>query len=168
MLLLVGAAVCGLLAAWAIAAALGSSWAPWTGASVHASASLRTLILAAAVAALVLLVWLVLRGAREWLWLSLDNGGLLVPAADLEARLAEAAERHADVLRAEVRLRRRGGVAEAGLQLTARPLTDTRALEGEVAATVARELTAITGLPCGPVAAEARAVTVHRLPRYLA
>ncbi len=168
MLLLVGAAVCALLAVWAVGAAFGRSWTPWLGTSLRAGAATRTLVLAVVVAVLVLLVWLVLRGARESLWLPLGNGGLLVPAADVEARLAEAAERHPDVLRAEARLRSNGGTPGAGLRLVARPLADAPTLEAEVVAAVARELTAITGLASGPVAAKARVVSVHRLPRYLA
>jgi hypothetical protein len=116
------------------------------------------------------LVWLVLRHDADAIWLpsSAGDGGVLVPAADLERLAGSAAGRsHPDVVRAAVELSSRGAALRARVRIHARPLADAGAVGAAVDEAVRRQVVRLSGAELGRVDVRVSVLRVKQLVRYL-
>ena len=116
------------------------------------------------------LIWMVLRHDSGALWLASEagDGGVLVPKGDLERLVSSAAGRsHADVLRAEAELWRRGGELRGRVQVVARPLADAALVGAAVEERTRRQAARLTGLELSRVDVRVRVLQVRQLLRYL-
>jgi hypothetical protein len=149
------------------AAAFGSDFSPLRASPFGSDHAALGWLLAAVVAALVVLVWLVLRDADEELWLPGTRGGVLVSAAALERLAEEAAARDPDVVRAEADLVVRGGSLGGVVRVYGRPLGDAGHLAGRVGEAVGGALAAVVGSAALDVKVKPRILAVRQLARYL-
>jgi len=124
-------------------------------------------LLAALIATLVALVWLVVRDARDELWLAGERGGVLVSAGALERLAEEAAARDPEVVRAEADLSVRRGVLRGRVRVYGRPLGDADRLARLVGEAVGGALAAAVGAAAVDVRVTPRILSVRQLARYL-
>ena len=167
VLLVAGAAALLLLALALAAAALHRSFSPLAYLGLPAAPAARAWLLVGAIVVLALLVWLILRADEEVFWLSAGSGGVLVPAAALQGFAERAACRHPEVVRAEARLRVRGGSLSGTLRLFCRPLAEAERVRADVEAVVRDELTTAAGAEMGTLAVRSRVLAVRHLKRHL-
>jgi len=159
-LLLAGGIVVLLFATRLTAAAFHYSFTPFRYLGIPAGHDARALLLLAAVVALLVLVWLVLREGQDMLWLQAAGGGVLVSTA-------AAARSNPEVVRAEASLRLRGGRVAGSVRLYGRPLGDAARLAAAVEPVVQARLLAVSGAEPGRVVVRPRILTVPQLKRYL-
>ncbi len=168
MLLVAGGVVLALLALVLVAAALNRSFSPLVYLGLPGTHSGRAWWLAAVIAVLAVLVWLVLRAGDETLWLSEGRGGVMAPAAALEGLAERVACRHPEVVRAQARLRVGGGYTLGGtLRLYCRPLAAAEGVRRDVEAAVRAELAAATGAQLGALVVRPRVLAVGQLKSHL-
>jgi hypothetical protein len=152
-----------------VAAALGHDFSPFPYITPGGHAFLAWLLLLGMVA-LAVLVWLVLRHDAEALWLpsAAGDGGVLVPAADLERPAGSAAGRaHPDVVRAAVELSGRGAGVRGRVRVYARPLADAGVVRGAVDEAVRRQVARLTGAELERLDVRVRVLKVTQLVRHL-
>ncbi len=166
-LLLIGGLVALLFAMRLVAAAFDCDFSPFPYLRLPTDPGLVAWLLAAAVAGVGALVWLVARHGEPTLWLRHGSGGVLVPAAALQRLVEQAAARHPEVVRAEAELRVSGGRLGATVRVYGRPLADPARLAAEVEPLVVRRLFVIAGADPAAVAVKPRILTVPQLKRYL-
>ena len=166
-LLLIGGLVALLFAMRLVAAAFSCDFSPFPYLHLPTDPGLVAWLLAAAVAGLGLLVWLVARFGEPTLWLRQGTGGVLVPAAPLQRLVEQAAARHPEVVRAEAELRVTGGRLGGVVRVYGRPLADPARLAAEIQPLVVRRLFVIAGTDPGGVTVKPRILTVPELKRYL-
>lgn len=148
-------------------AAIGCGFSPLTSLPFGRDHAAMAWSLAALMATLVVLVWLVLRDAREELWLQGEQGGVLVSADALERLAEEAAARDPEVVRAVAGLHVSGGVLRGRVRVYGRPFGDAARLAETVAAAVGGELAAAVGAAAVDVRVKPRILGVRQLARYL-
>jgi len=166
-LLLAGGIVVLLFATRLTAAAFHYSFTPFRYLGIPAGHDARALLLLAAVVALLVLVWLVLREGQDMLWLQAAGGGVLVSTAAVERTVEAAARSNPEVVRAEASLRLRGGRVAGSVRLYGRPLGDAARLAAAVEPVVQARLLAVSGAEPGRVVVRPRILTVPQLKRYL-
>jgi hypothetical protein len=167
VLLLAGGCVALLYALRLAAAALGWGFSPFTYVYLPEDQGTVAWLLAAAVVALGLLVWLVLRHGEATVWLPRDGGGVLVPVAPLQRLVEQAAARHPEVVRAEADIKATGGRLGGVVRIYGRPLADPVRLAAEVEPLVVRRLFVIAGADPAAVAVRPRILKVSELKKYL-
>lgn len=153
-----------------VAAAAGWSFSPFGYVTPPGGHSLRAWVLLAIVVVLAALLYLVLRGTGDALWLpsTAAPGGVLVPAADLEQPVAAAAARtHPDILRADAELFTRGGELCGRMTVYARPLAARDGVREAAEAAVRRQVTRITGRELARFNVRVKVLRVGQLARYL-
>lgn len=166
-LLLVGGVVALLFALRLAAVALGWDFTPFTYVSLPDDQGTVAWLLAAAVAVVGLLVWLVARHGEPSVWLPREAGGVLVPVAPLQRLVEQAAARHPEVVRADVVIKVTGGRLGGVVRIYGRPLADPVRLAAEVEPLVVRRLFVITGADPAAVAVKPRILKVPELKKYL-
>lgn len=149
------------------AAAFDCDFSPLASLPVGRDHAALAWLAAALLAALVVLVWLVLRDAHEELWLVGERGGVLVSADALERLAEEAAARDPDVVRADADLHVSGGRLRGRVRVYGRPLGDAGRLAGAVDAAVGGALAAAVGTAAVDVRVKPRILSVRQLARYL-
>ncbi len=167
LLLLVAGLVALAFAARLTAVAFHRGFSPFHHFGAMAAPATRAWLLAAAMFALVVLLWLVLRSAEETVWLAGEGGGVLVPAAGLERIAEQAAALDPDVVRCEARVRQRAGAPVASLVTYARPYTDRARLMVAVERAVRGRLALVTGVEPGAVTVRTRVLDTRSLARHL-
>jgi hypothetical protein len=153
-----------------VAVALGYDFSPFPYITPGGGHALLAWLLLLAMAVLAVLVWMVLRHDADALWLAspAGDGGVLVPAEDLERLVSSASGRaHADVVRAQAELWQRGGDLRCRVRVWARPLADADAVSAAVAAAAQRQAERITGLELARVGVRVKVLRVAQLARYL-
>jgi hypothetical protein len=152
-----------------VAAAFDCDFSPFAYITPGGHAFMAWLLLSAMIV-LAGLVWLVLRHDADAIWLpsSAGDGGVLVPAADLERLAGSAAGRsHPDVVRAAVELSSRGAALRARVRIHARPLADAGAVGAAVDEAVRRQVVRLSGAELGRVDVRVSVLRVKQLVRYL-
>ena len=153
-----------------VAAAFDCDFSPFKYITPGGGHALLAWLLVLAMAVLAGLVWLVLRHDAGDLWLpsAAGDGGVLVPSGDLERPAASAAVRaHADVVRAEVELGRRGADLRGRVDVWARPLAGSEGVAGAVDEAVRRQVARLTGRDLGRLDVRVRVLKVTQLARHL-
>jgi hypothetical protein len=153
-----------------VAAAFDWDFSPFPYITPGGGHALLAWLLLLAMAVLAVLVWLVLRHDADALWLAspAGDGGVLVPADDLERLVSSASGRaHADVVRAEAELWQRGGELRGRVRVWARPLADADAVGGAVTAAARRQAGRISGQELARVDVRVKVLRVAQLARYL-
>jgi hypothetical protein len=153
-----------------VAAALDKDFSPFSYVTPGGGHALLAWLLVLAMAVLAGLVWLVIRHDAGDLWLpsAAGDGGVLVPSGDLERPAASAAVRsHADVVRAEVELGRRGADLRGRVDVWARPLASSDGVAAAVDAAVRRQVVRLTGRDLGRLDVRVRVLKVTQLVRHL-
>lgn len=167
LLLLGGGLVALLFAMRLTAAAFDCDFSPFPYLDLPLSPAMRAWLLALVVGVLATLIWLVLRHGERMLWLSGPTGGVLAPASDLERVVEAVACRHPEVVRAQARLRIRGGAPTGTLHIFCRPLVDPAPVAAEVGGEGRRELSAMTGRAAAKLTVRPRVLAVKQLKRHL-
>ena len=167
-MLLAAAGVVALLFAMRLtAAAFGCDFSPFPYLGISTDHGTRAVLLALALAGLIVLVSLVLRHGEEMLWLPVEGGGVLMPAAALARLVEQTAGKHPEVVRADAALRVRDGAVTGTVRVYGRPLTDPTRFAAEVEPAVRGSLARVVGAASGPVVVRPRVLTVPQLKRYL-
>jgi hypothetical protein len=149
--------------------AAGWDFSPFTYITPSGHALLAWLLVIA-MAVLAGLIWLVLRHDADAVWLAspAGDGGVLVPKADLERLVSNAAGRaHPDVVRAEAQLWRRRGELRGRVQVWARPLASPEAVSAAVEEGVRLQVARLTQTDLGRADVRVRVLRVAQLVRYL-
>lgn len=129
---------------------------------------LRVWLLAAAIVAIGVLVWLVVRHDEDRVWLAAGaSGGVLVPLGPLVQLVEWAAARHPEVVRAEASVKMTGSGLRGTVLVYGRPLADPVRLAAEVEPLVRRRLAHVIGTEPASVLVKPRILTVPQLKRYL-
>ncbi len=150
------------------AASFDCTFSPFSYQTLFGDHAAQAWLLGAALLALAVLVWLVLRHGDDMLWLASGDGGVLVCAADLERPAGVAAAGcHADVVRAEIELFKRGGALRARARVSARPLADVAALKAAVDQAVRTAVVQLAGRDLERLDIRIRVLTVPQLARHL-
>jgi hypothetical protein len=166
-LLLAGGVVALLFAMRLVAAAFDCSFSPFPYLYLPEDQGTVAWLLVAAVVAVGLLVWLVVRHGEPTVWLPHESGGVLVPLAPLQRLVEQAAARHPEVVRAEADIKASGGRLGGVVRVYGRPLADPARLAAEVEPLVVRRLFVITGADPAAVAVRPRILTVPQLKKFL-
>jgi hypothetical protein len=170
LLLLASGVVAALFALRLIAVAADWSFSPFTYITPSSGHSLLAWLLVIAMAVLAGLIWLVLRHDADALWLASSggDGGVLVPKADLERLVTNAAGRaHPDVVRAETELWQRGGEVRCRVKVWARPLAAADGVRAAVEESARRQVARLTQSDLGRADVRVRVLRVAQLVRYL-
>lgn len=153
-----------------VAAAFEWDFSPFPSITPGGGHALLAWLLLLGMAVLAGLVWLVLRHDTDALWLPSPSGdgGVLVPAGDLERPAASAAGRaHPDVVRAEVELSKRGSELRGRVTVWARPLANADAVGDVADAAVRRQVARIAGRDLARLDVRVKVLRVTQLARYL-
>ena len=145
------------------AAGFGCGFSPFAFLGLPQDHGWQVVLFTALVAACVALLSLLVGDGRDELWLAGADGGVLVPSDAVELLLRDAALAHAEVVRAEVAVRLRGGKPAATLDVDLRPLVGGEAVAAELAAAARRSLARVTGLAEVQVRVRSRVLTVKQL-----
>ncbi len=163
VVLLMAAAVAVYLAVHFFAVARGSSFAPFT-TGTHGD---RLVVMLAALVLLVGLLAVLLRRAGRPVWLTAEQGGVLVAPGTIAEPLQRELAFNAEVVGAHVHVSSRGGRLRADAQVAVRPLADAKRLRAEFSATVSALLGRITGVEPDRVNVNVRVLNVRQLGRHL-
>ena len=170
LLLLAGGLVALLFAIRLAAAALDRDFSPFPYITPGGGHALLAWLLLLAMAVLAGLVWLVLRHDADALWLAspAGDGGVLVPAGDLERPAVSATGRsHPDVVRAEVELFQRGAELRGRVSVWGRPLADAGVLRAAADDAVRRQVARLTGRDLARLDVRVKVLKVTQLARHL-
>jgi len=170
LLLLAGGLVALLFAMRLTAAAFDCDFSPFPYVTPGGGHALLAWLLLLAMAVLAGLVWLVLRHDADALWLPSPDGGggVLVLSDDLERPAGSAVGRsHADVVRAEVELFKRGADLRGRVDVWARPLADADAVRDAAGEAVRRQVARLTGRDLARLDVRVRVLRVTQLARHL-
>jgi hypothetical protein len=149
---------------------VGWDFSPFTYITPSSGHALLAWLLVIAMAVLAGLIWLVLRHDADALWLAspAGDGGVLVPKADLERLVSNAAGRaHPDVVRAEAELWQRGGELRSRVRVWARPLANAEVVRAAVEHGVRRQAGRLTQTDLGRTEVRVSVLKVAQLVRYL-
>jgi hypothetical protein len=166
----VGGLIALLFAMRLVAAAFDCDFSPFPYVTPGGGHALLAWLLLLGMAVLAGLVWLVLRHDADALWLPspAGDGGVLVPADDLERPAASAAGRaHPDVVRAESELFKRGSELRGRVTVWARPLANADVVRDAAEAAVRRQVTRIAGRDLARLDVRVKVLKVTQLARHL-
>lgn len=167
LLLLAAAVFFVLLAVRFTAAAIGSSFSPWSYIGVPGDPAQRVAVLVGVAVVGVLLMVAGMRLRDPLLRVDVPNGRVMVRAQAIEQELAATMADDPDVVRTDARVRSRHGELLAELEIVARPLTDTDRVRAEAAERMQQALCDAAGLTCPRPRIEVHCATVAELVRYL-
>lgn len=163
----VGGVAAALLAVSFAAAVFGWDFMPMDSLMSTGGHVVRAVLLCAALVILAGLVLIVSRHGERSLWLRGEHGGVLVSLAALQHIAEATALRHPEVVRAEARLRERGGAPYGSVRLYARPLVDAARVRGEVETQVRTAIDLVIGRETTRIAVRPTVLRVRQLKRYL-
>lgn len=167
VLAVAAAAALVLLAIRLVAVASGSAYSPWREMGLPNDHGGRIGLLLAALVVSLLLLAVGLHRHDPVLHFTSQEGEVRIRAGALEEAVLAEVTLHPDVLRADPRVRMRGGRPRVEVDVAARPMADARALRGLVEEAVNGVLCSTAGLPPVTLSVEVEAVGVGRLYRYL-
>ena len=150
-----------------VAAAFDCGFSPFGVLGLPWSYGWQALSYVLLVAASIVLLGLLVGPGRDEVWLAGAGGGVLIPASAIEDMLRDGVTTHADVVRADVEVRRRRGRPSARLVVDLRPHADGDAIATELASEARASLARVTGLSEVDVRVRARVLTVKQLPGRL-